>query len=73
MSERAQKIWQAFKGELCIEPTDDMREALATAIREIVNEHQYYQCCEDEGIEDMVVDAQVIYRLADELEELEDA
>ena len=66
----AQQIWEAFKGELTQPATDDMREALATAIREIVNEHQYYQCCEDEGIEDMVVDAQVIYGLADELDQL---
>jgi hypothetical protein len=31
----AQKIWQAFKDELIVEPSDDMREALATAIREL--------------------------------------
>ena len=35
MTERAQKIWEAFCGELAQKPTDDMREALATAIREI--------------------------------------
>lgn len=46
--------------------------SLAAAIREIVNEHQYYQCCEDEGVEDMVVDARLLYELADELEELND-
>lgn len=33
MTEKAQKIWDAFCGELTQEPTDDMREALATAIR----------------------------------------
>jgi hypothetical protein len=30
-------------------------QTLAAAIREIVNEFQYYQCCEEEGVEDMVV------------------
>lgn len=71
MTEQAQKIWEAFKGELIVEPTDDMREALATAIREIVNEYQYYQCCEEEGVEDFVVDARRLYDLADELDTLE--
>ncbi len=33
-TERAQKIWEAFKAELIVQPTDDMREALSTAIRE---------------------------------------
>ena len=33
MSEQSQKIWEAFCGELIQEPTDDMKEALATAIR----------------------------------------
>jgi hypothetical protein len=67
---KAQKLWEAFKGELIVEPTDDMREALSTAIREIVNEHQYYQFCEEAGVEDMVVDAWLLYDLADELEAL---
>jgi hypothetical protein len=35
MSERAHKIWEAFKKELTQPATDDMREALATAIREL--------------------------------------
>ncbi len=69
---KAQKIWQAFKDELCVEPTEDMREALATAIRIVADEFQYYQCCEEEGVEDMVIDARVVYELADELDELED-
>jgi hypothetical protein len=39
--ERAQKIWEAFCGELTQEPTDDMKEALATAIKELVFQLQY--------------------------------
>lgn len=34
MTIRAEEIWEAFKAELIVEPTDDMKEALATAIRE---------------------------------------
>jgi len=68
MTERAQKVWKAFCGELIEQPTEDQAQALATAIREIANEHQYYQCCEEAGVEDMVVDARVLYELADELE-----
>jgi hypothetical protein len=37
MTDRAQKIWEAFCGELTQEPTDDMREALATSLREVIN------------------------------------
>lgn len=70
MTKQAQKIWKAFCGELTQEPTDDMREALATSIREVANEFQYYQFCGDEGVEDMVVDARDLYDLADELEKL---
>jgi len=70
MTDAAYKVWEAFKAELIVEPTDDMKEALATAIREIANQYQYYQCCKDEGVEDMVVDARLLYELADELEAL---
>ena len=35
MTDKAQKIWEAFKGELIVEPTDDMKEALASSIRVI--------------------------------------
>jgi len=65
MNTKAQTIWKAFCGELIVEPTDDMREALSTAIREIVNEFQYYHFGSGE---DMVVDARMLYELAEELE-----
>jgi hypothetical protein len=35
MNYRAEQIWEAFKAELIVEPTDDMKEALASSIREI--------------------------------------
>ena len=73
MTERAQKIWEAFCGELIdngVKDSEDVRQGLSTAIREVANEFQYYQCCEDAGVEDIVVDACVLYDLANELEEL---
>lgn len=35
------KVWEAFCAELTQEPTDDMKEALASALRKIVVEHSY--------------------------------
>lgn len=43
-------------------------EALAVGIRELVFQLQYYQCCEESGVEDMVLDARAILDLCDELE-----
>ena len=63
MTERAQKIWEAFCGELTQEPTDDMREALATAINEVA-ERLYTDWAE------LQHPADVIRNLSNELEEL---
>ena len=71
MTERAKKIYRAWEDkwvETYKFPNQE-ESSLAAAIREIVNEFQYYQCCEEEGVEDMVVDARVLYELADELED----
>lgn len=65
---KSEIIWKAFCDELIVEPTDDMKEALATSIRAVANELQYYQCTEDLNVEDMVVDASKLYELANELE-----
>jgi hypothetical protein len=32
---RAEQVWEAFKGELIVEPTEDMKQALSYAIRVI--------------------------------------
>ena len=37
---RAEQIWEAFKGELIVEPTEDMKQALATSIR-VIAERMY--------------------------------
>jgi hypothetical protein len=35
MTNTAHQIWETFKSELIVEPTDDMKEALASSIRVI--------------------------------------
>ena len=35
MSNTAYQIWETFKAELIVEPTEDMKQALATSIRVI--------------------------------------
>lgn len=68
---RAQKIWKVFKGELIdngVKDSEDVRQALSTTLKELANEYQYY----NPGVgEDMIIDARILYELADELEEME--
>jgi hypothetical protein len=64
-SYRAEQIWKAFKGELIVKPTDDMREALSTAIR-MVAERLYTDLGE---MQDPSV---VLEEIADELNDLEE-
>jgi hypothetical protein len=63
MTERAQKVWEEFCGELIQEPTDDMREALVTAVNEVAD-----RLCTDWG--ELQHPADVLREIADELEEL---
>jgi hypothetical protein len=63
ITERAQKVWEAFCGELTQEPTDDMREALVTAVNEVAD-----RLCTDWG--ELQHPADVLREIADELEEL---
>ena len=69
MTETSKKVWKAFwentKYPENIDPWN-----LANAIRELVVQLQYYQCCRDQDIEDMVLDARAILDLCDELEKL---
>jgi hypothetical protein len=70
MTTTAQKIWEAFKGELIdngIKDSEDVRQGLSTAIREIANELQCYNTSEGE---DMILDAYKLYELADKIEAL---
>ena len=65
---KAQKLWEAFKGELIVEPTDDMREALSTAIRVVADELSYTIFMPNNDVR--VVETRELYQLADELENL---
>ena len=49
-------------------PGSDSPQFLASFVRDIVNELQYYQSCPDEGVEDWVVDSRKLYDLADALD-----
>jgi hypothetical protein len=60
---RAEEIWEAFCGELIIQPTEDQRQALSTAIREVAN-----RLCTDVGELECPID--VVRQIADELEDL---
>lgn len=77
--EVAQKIWDTYcegYSEALMTPVEsfstyldkDSRKIIASVLREVVIQLQYYQCCEDEGVEDMVLDARAILDVADELE-----
>jgi hypothetical protein len=69
MTERAKIVDKAFWMAQTNAPDiyTKGRVRLAAAIREIVNEYQYHHFGEGE---DMVVDARVLYELADEVEAL---
>ena len=79
--EVAQKIWDTYcegYSEALMTPVEsfstyldkDSRKIIASVLREVVIQLQYYQCCEDEGVEDMVIDARAVLDVADELEAL---
>ena len=61
MTERAEQIWDSFCAELIEPPTDDMKEALATAVREIG-----YRFCTDWG--ELQHPVSLLNEIADELE-----
>ena len=76
--EVAQKIWDTYcegYSEALMTPVEsfstyldkDSRKIIASVLREVVIQLQYYQCCEDEGVVDMVLDARAILDVADEL------
>ena len=67
MNHNTQKIWKVFCGELIDngeKDSEDVRQALSTALKELVNEYQYYNPGDGE---DMIIDARILYDLATEL------
>jgi hypothetical protein len=66
MTIRATEIWEAFKGELInngLKNSEDVRQALSTAIREVAD-----RLCTDVG--EMECPIEVVRQIADELEDL---
>jgi hypothetical protein len=61
---RAEEIWEAFCGELIIQPTEDQRQSLATAIRVVAD-----RLCTDVG--ELECPIEVVRQIADELDGLE--
>ena len=70
MTNAAYKVWEAFKAELTQPATDDMKEALATAIRELVNQCAYTHLHIDGDHGIGVVNVKDIMSIIDELEKL---
>ena len=75
IEEVGQKVMEAFYSTFANERQDFIiqklnNDAVANVLRELVFELQYYQCCGDEGVEDMVLDARDILDVCDELENL---
>ena len=60
---RAEQVWEAFKCELTSPLTEDMREALATAIRIVAD-----RLCTDVG--EIECPIEVVRQIATELEAL---
>jgi hypothetical protein len=69
-TERAQKIWEAFCGELTQPPTDDMKEALATAIKELVSQLQYDNCDWQAPDDWKIMDVEQVMLVVNQLEAL---
>ena len=60
---RAEQIWEAVCGELIIQPTEDQRQALSTAIRVVAD-----RLCTDVG--EMECPIEVVRQIADEVDAL---
>jgi hypothetical protein len=65
MTYRAEQVWKAFCGELIIQPTEDQRQALSTAIRIVAD-----RLCTDVGEIECFIE--VVRKIADEVDELEE-
>ena len=68
--ERAQTIWEVFCGELTQEPTDDMKEALATAIKDLVSQLQYDNCDWQAPEDWKIMDVEQVMLVVNQLEVL---
>ena len=65
MTTRAQEVMNAYEAE---DTYNFPKDGVAAALREVVEQLQYYQFKED--VEDMVLDARAVLDVCDELENL---
>ena len=70
MTNTAYQIWETFKAELTQPATDDMKEALASAIRKIIDKFECY--VENDTYDELFVSSNDLHNLAVELENLKD-
>lgn len=70
-AEKAQELWEAFCAELTHEPTDDMKEALSTAIRNIAEDLYGDGMFRNRAEQERFEIADDLGELADELERVE--
>jgi hypothetical protein len=63
MTIRAEQVWKAFMGELIVEPTEDMKQALSYSIRIVAD-----RLCTDWG--ELQHPYDVLNEIADELDAL---
>jgi hypothetical protein len=68
MNDKAQKIWWAFCSELSTPSTDEMKEALSSALNELINQYSYnhLHIDGDHGLD--VINVRHILKLIEELE-----
>jgi hypothetical protein len=66
MNQRAQKIWKTFCDEVIRPPSEDQKEALASAIRMIIDEYEIFM--DNDSFGNMVVTSNELRILADELD-----
>jgi hypothetical protein len=70
-TDKAQQIWKVFCNELTQEPTDDMREALSTSLREVINlSNEWVEIGGDSWDMSNVVFVDAMLDIADEIEAL---
>ena len=70
-TDKAQQIWKVFCNELTRKPTDDMREALSTSLREVINlSNEWVEIGGDSWDMSNVVFVDAIMDIADEIEAL---
>jgi hypothetical protein len=70
MKSRAQKIYDAWEEEYCLQQGFYERRALAAAIRKIIDEFEYFRG--DDGFGSMVISSRELYDLVQELETLQE-